>query len=481
MRKRATGLLLLLLSVFAFGGSWRYAPHPYGAPATQQSTSPKLDPVLQTPVSVNVKDVPLPYLFSLVSQTTSVPIVLREINYPSGGRSDYMKVSYFSENKPLWQVLDEITGIFDLWWKVEGRRIVVYKYETITLQLTLPLMRKEVNVGGEGVKLVYDRKFIEGIEDKLKELLYDGKSRVSVSETGFVFVRGRKSEVEAVMEAVGKMNESYTRKIPLKVKVALIQEGDELSTNFNFTSLLTRNFPISFTPRGQSGIFSVGIIRSDVEAFFRLLQENFGARIVEDAYLSALNGQPITFENSVKTRIISQYQLSYVAPSGGQTQQATPTVTMVTEDVPQVGSFLYIVPYYVGEGEVAIDLFRKGERLESLREVEINLAGFENRVALPTISKQSNVSQTVIERGETLVLFSRSLAQKEILESGIPFLKDIPLLGRLFKSSTEKKARYRVIMTLTFVDESYETSPVAEEPAVEEPQDVSAFLSKKQD
>jgi len=488
MRTKIGSYLLvanIIFSVAIAQPDWRYAPSSVEGQVAHIHKQVR-DRILMKPISINTKQVPLPFLMSIISQQAGIPIVLREINYPSSANNEYMQVSYFAEGKPLYQVLDEITGMFDLWWKKEGGRIVIYKYEGKTYRLTLPLMKKEINTGTQEVKIVYDRKFIDGIEENLSKLLYDSKSKVSVSQTGFVFVFGRKSEVESIEEAISKINKNFTMSIPLRVRVAIIRDDKGTSTSISFRSLLSRNFPISFTPAGTNGIFSVGVIRGDAEAFFNFLHNTFKAKIVEDAQLFALNGQPIVYEQKEKTRIISRFQLSYVAPGQGQTQNATPTITMQTEDISRSGTSLYIVPYYIDEDRVVVDLFRKGEKLKKLDTESVNLSGFENKIALPTTSEQSNLSQTVIRRGETLVLFTGDMTSKEIAESGIPFLKDIPVLGYLFKSHDSSDNKYRIVMTITFEDESTrgsETENVAMSsdyiPPSPLPTSVGAFLKEE--
>lgn len=142
--------ILLLVAGLSFGD--RYAPIER-AVKDGTSRAPVVD-ILSTPVSINVRNVALPYLLSLISQEVKYPIVLRDIAYPLAGQvqtqtqtqtlqtpmpqasqtqtaqSEYLTVSYFADKKPLRQVLDEITGTLDLWWKKEDGRIVIYKYES---------------------------------------------------------------------------------------------------------------------------------------------------------------------------------------------------------------------------------------------------------------------------------------------------------------------------------------------------------------
>ena len=150
-----------------------------------------------------------------------------------------------------------------------------------------------------------------------------------------------------------------------------------------------------------------------------------------------------------RQRIISRFDLSFVAPTDGSST-ATPTITMQTEDI-QTGSTLIIVPYFVNENTIAVDLYRRQDSLERLETRRVNLSGFENEVSLPSVATRTNLNQTLLKRGETLVLFTSAQTLERFRDSGMPFLKDIPILGYLFSSREETKELYRLVITMEFM------------------------------
>jgi type II secretory pathway component GspD/PulD (secretin) len=65
----------------------------------------------------------------------------------------------------------------------------------------------------------------------------------------------------------------------------------------------------------------------------------------------------------------------------------------------------------------------------------------------------------VVKDRETIVIGGLITENKTILESGIPFLKDIPLLGYLFKRRSTSKGKSELIILLTpYVIENEEDS-----------------------
>jgi type II secretory pathway component GspD/PulD (secretin) len=457
----------LALAGTVFAG--RYDPVPptkqlQGTDIQDNVSKEKQEEVLNTPISVNVRNVSLTYLASLLSQHAKVPMVLRDIAYPQqvqagqgGGQaqaqSEYFTLSYFADGKPLHQVLDEITGMFDLWWKYEGGRIVIYKYEAKVFNLRLPFLQKKIDERNGSISLAYQREFTRNLEASLQRLLRDSGSKVSVDEMGNVYVVGKPSEIRAIENAVGKINENFTKPIPLKVKVYLVSDRDfvSLGLSWNITSgsvSSTLGYAVA------SPIFSLSVATSHIVAQLDALAQKGKATLIEDNVLTALNGQPMVYSPVQKQRIISRFDLSYVLPttggSGGSPPAATPTITMQTEDI-QTGSMLIIVPYFVSEDAIAVDLYRRQDSLERLEAKRVDLAGFQNEVALPLVATRTNLNQTLLKKGETLVLFSSAQTLTQFRDSGIPFLKDIPILGYLFSSKEETKELFRLVITMEFM------------------------------
>jgi general secretion pathway protein D len=464
MRK---GLVIFSLALAGVSFAGRYDPVPanhgtQNAVFGAQHQGKKVEEVLNVPVSVNVRNVSLTYLASLLSQHAQIPIVLRDIAYPQqvqagqGGQtqaqSEYFTLSYFSDGKPLYQVLDEITGMFDLWWKYEGGRLVIYKYEAKAFNLRLPFLQKRIDERNGGISLSYQREFTRNLEASLQRLLRDSGSKLSVDEMGNVYVVGTPSEMRAIENAVSKINENFTKPIPLKVKVYLVSERDFSSLGLSWNARQgSVSSSLGFAVSGS--IFNLSVATARIEAQLSALAQSGKASLIEDSVLTALNGQPMVYSPLQKQRIISRFDLSYVLPTTGTgppSSAATPTITMQTEDI-QTGSILIIVPYFVSVDTIAVDLYRRQDSLERLDTKRVDLAGFQNEVALPLVSTRTNINQTLLRKGETLVLFTSAQTMEQLRDSGIPFLKDIPILGYLFSSKERTKELYRLVITMEFM------------------------------
>jgi general secretion pathway protein D len=80
---------------------------------------------------------------------------------------------------------------------------------------------------------------------------------------------------------------------------------------------------------------------------------------------------------------------------------------------------------------------------------EVNNASAEVQFGAPVITKRTATTQLFARDGQTIVIGGLMDEQDERIRSGIPFLKDIPILGALFGSTRNNKIHSELFLFLT--------------------------------
>ena len=107
----------------------------------------------------------------------------------------------------------------------------------------------------------------------------------------------------------------------------------------------------------------------------------------------------------------------------------------------QVGIGLQVTPYINQDGLVVMQID------ETIDEISGSIS-IQNVGAVPTTTSRKLSAEVAVRDGETIILggFIRNSDNKT--SSGVPILRDIPLLGLLFQSKTDSKDRKELLVMM---------------------------------
>ncbi len=117
------------------------------------------------------------------------------------------------------------------------------------------------------------------------------------------------------------------------------------------------------------------------------------------------------------------------------------------------GTELIVKPHISGEGRILLELSPKKESY--VRQSD----------GTPVINQQSASTNVVVNNGETVVIAGLTSNEYTESEEGIPILKDIPLLGNLFKRSNKSREKKDLIIFVTpYILNNHLTAAAAKSP-----------------
>jgi general secretion pathway protein D len=106
----------------------------------------------------------------------------------------------------------------------------------------------------------------------------------------------------------------------------------------------------------------------------------------------------------------------------------------------QVGSRIEVVPFITPDGLVVLDIFQDLSQVEGFTKIDNN--------DVPTTSQRSAQATLSVRDGDTIMLGGYIQETRDTRKSGVPFLKDIPGLGMLFRSKSQNFNRQELILLL---------------------------------
>lgn len=194
------------------------------------------------------------------------------------------------------------------------------------------------------------------------------------------------------------------------------------------------NFRLSGSPSGAiapvSPGFSVTFLDTDVQAAVSALGSRTNVEVVSSPKIVALDNHTARLQVGDEVPIITQ-------SSRSTGDDNAPIVNAVAYR--NSGVILNVTPRVSGEGRVTVEI---SQEVSSV--VQTQSSGIDS----PTIQQRRFESTMVLWDGAVVALGGLMSRTRDRGNSGVPFLKDVPALGHLFRTSSRNEGRTELIVLL---------------------------------
>ena len=271
----------------------------------------------------------------------------------------------------------------------------------------------------------------------------EGGVRIVVEpNTNSIIIRAPRRRYESLLRTIRKLD-IFPRQVLIEVVIAEVQLDDslEMGVEWDFSSTLkdNTNFGSSLTPAadlipGSGLIYS--ITRADkVKASLRALARDEKVNIISAPLLLSSENQESRINVGAEVPIITD-----VTTSEDLTTDTGRKVTDRSIQYRDTGISLSVTPRINDSGLVKMQI------AQEISDVSETAFG---STESPSFTKRSAVTNVITTDSQSVVLAGLIQTKYTDVDAGIPFLKDIPLLGYLFKSTKRVKSRTELIITLT--------------------------------
>jgi type IV pilus assembly protein PilQ len=190
-------------------------------------------------------------------------------------------------------------------------------------------------------------------------------------------------------------------------------------------------------------IFSTALGNFNLTTFVQALQRVELADVQAEPSVTTLDNRPaeILVGDKVPIRVIDVSAQGGGGQGGGQGQGNVPRATVRFE---QTGINLKVTPHVTANRQILMQVH--AER-SAVKPASVDI-GF-------TFQTQQADAQVLVDDGETIVVAGLTETDLTVTKSGIPFLVDLPIVGRLFgfTSQTEQRRDLIILITPHIVDD----------------------------
>jgi type IV pilus assembly protein PilQ len=244
----------------------------------------------------------------------------------------------------------------------------------------------------------------------------------------------------AMIGAMAERLDSETPQVEINARLVDLdtRASRELGFNWSVTNFMSPgnnvagDLQITNPVQNPAGALKVATVQDWGELMMKVeaLEASNKARLISNPVIT-------TTDNREASILVGQKIPLIVSDEAGN------AITQLTT----IGIQLRVTPHINKDKNVTLDIHNEVSDLSSQATVQGGVI----------INTSESDTRVLVEDGETAIIGGLIRKVESTLESGVPVLKDIPLLGALFKHSTDVKANRELVVFVTprIVDDPY--------------------------
>ena len=400
-------------------------------------------------ISLNVKDVPFEDIMRMVAEISGFSIVLTE------SAKSAPPVSLSVVNIPWDQALDMLLDLNRLVAERNGSVLIIASYQVLAERKKAELEEQKSMIDANPLEtriIPISYAQTTAIDQVIKPYLTPEKGTSTIDvRTNSLIIKDTAEVIERISKIVEALD-TQTPQILIESKIVEVNERYEKSIGFSQGVGIDYNpGPSATRPRAGFSLStggpresSLGAIPFTIGRVSNLLDLNFQLQLLETESKGKIIASPkVITQNSQSATITSSQQTSFRTTETTEAGTERHTYSPVSATLQ-----MEVTPTVTNEGSINM-------------KVNISKAHFTTQSPdgerPPDQATRAVQTDILVDSGSTVViggLYNYSLAERH---SGIPFLKDIPLLGWLFSGPyqpLEEKTEMMIFLTPRVINQA---------------------------
>jgi len=276
----------------------------------------------------------------------------------------------------------------------------------------------------------------------------DGRRLIVNPVAGQITVTAMPSRLDQIGDFIKGFEASIQRQVLIEAKIVEVNldQSYEFGIDWNVVStgssarLKAANLSPGAGKLGANIGFTLSNGANEIAGVLTALSSQGNVRVLSSPRVSALNNQRAVFDVTTGEIVFVTNKQFVVGTSGNTTVTETVTPTQVN-----VGIVLDVLPQIGSDNTVTMNI--RPVVTSVARTATFTSGG--STYSAPVVDTRETDTMARLRGGETIIIGGLMQNRHEKVKSGVPVLRSIPLIGRLFTRTVEVERKAELVIFLT--------------------------------
>ncbi len=270
-------------------------------------------------------------------------------------------------------------------------------------------------------------------------------------QAGLLVVRASSADQMAVAKFLGLAQENLQRQVILETKILEVRLNDGFKAGVDWAALgsdggVGVSGDLLSGPNNVGGVFSAILNVGDFTGLLQLLETQGEVRVLSSPRVSTLNNQKAVIKVGVDEFFVTDVSTTSNTTVAGIAAAPELDITLTPFFT---GISLDVTPQISRDNEVTLHV-RPNVSLVKDQNKTIELGGPDNIFVLPLAQSRTRQSDSIVKArsGQVVVIGGLMQNNNEELDSNVPWLSEIPVLGALFRQQRKDLEKSELVILL---------------------------------
>ena len=281
--------------------------------------------------------------------------------------------------------------------------------------------------------------------------------------TGTIMVTATRKNLEKMERYLDNVRKVLNRQVMIEARIIEVQlnEGINFGIDWSFLSSFkelgngsfnagfgalnvgsTKQTDATSTAAGASQ-FQVGVTKANFQGLLTALKTQGDIKTLSNPKINVMNGHPSILTVGTNTSFISKVTTTTTATAAGNSISFIPETSSVLS-----GMIIGIVPFISEKGDISLNITPITSNLTNLQDKTFGSAGNQVTITIPTVALREMTTTVKMRDGQMVIIGGLISKNESSNDEKIPFIGDIPYLGKLFTRTKTSETRTELVLLL---------------------------------
>lgn len=376
-------------------------------------------------------------------------------------------------------ILDAICSIFDVAWREQHSTLFIEPFlsKTVHLDFAAGINQSSFSVGGDvlggtsgssdDIQSPLTGRFeVEGAISETVTDIYtnieatvgqrlDGQGEFLLNrQTGTLMMRARPGLIGELETYLDILRKKYSKQVVIEAQIIEVNldESQTLGIDWQNLTLFTSTEPIldvaqtlvNVSGSSSDSLYNIAIDTQDysLTAVFSALKQYGNLKVLSNPRIKAMNGQSAVISVGQSVSYLKSLTKTTEGTGDDKTEDISTEIGSIFD-----GILLGVTPVIKDDNSVTLHIVPIKSEIVSLDQQQLG-DDDSYSITFPTVNLRE-ISTTINIRPNNIVVLGGLIMEREQeLETGLPILGDLPIVGRIFKEVTTSKETVEMVIIL---------------------------------